>query len=400
MKNRKLLFALMICFPIVFGLVIMTFPRLWNFEGSSGEWLGYWGGIIGSLLGVIGALLVFNIQLEDEKNQRSLDDKRRSVEQNEEKERIRIEQVDNTFFNLLDLHNKLKEKLEGREEYCDEIFDSLKNELQNKENETIKERRLNYFKQNKEDVIRRIDKNVKYADENILNEILNSLNQDNYRMIEEVFLKQKIDDHIIENEYHSIDHDLIHNINNNQDPGEQYNEEGSLYELTRYNSFFKLILLNEIKTLISQDSNLLNFSNKLKEFGNIVSFTNEDRVNVVTAAYSSQYFIYGNYFRIFHRVVKYVNENVKDIDSKKNYIGFLRAMINEKEMLVIFYNAFYTPRGKGLKEQLKKTNFFGDIKDLNVKGDYTQHFDKSLLLWEDEDLKLIKECELIIDNKI
>lgn len=53
--------------PVVFGLIIMSVTRFWNFEGSAGEWLGYWGGIIGSSVGVIGAVLVSQNELKKQR---------------------------------------------------------------------------------------------------------------------------------------------------------------------------------------------------------------------------------------------------------------------------------------------------------------------------------------------
>lgn len=57
-------------------------------KGSDDGLLGFWGGYLGSIIGVVGAILVLLIQL------------------NEEKESREVEKVDNTFFNLLSLHNE------------------------------------------------------------------------------------------------------------------------------------------------------------------------------------------------------------------------------------------------------------------------------------------------------
>lgn len=53
--------------PVVFGLIIMSITRFWNFEGSAGEWLGYWGGIIGSSVGIIGAVLISQNELKKQR---------------------------------------------------------------------------------------------------------------------------------------------------------------------------------------------------------------------------------------------------------------------------------------------------------------------------------------------
>ena len=53
--------------PVLFGLIIMSVKRFWDFEGSAGEWLGYWGGIIGSSVGVIGAVLISQNELKKQR---------------------------------------------------------------------------------------------------------------------------------------------------------------------------------------------------------------------------------------------------------------------------------------------------------------------------------------------
>lgn len=53
--------------PVVFALIIMSITRFWDFEGSAGEWLGYWGGIIGSSVGIIGAVLISQNELKKQR---------------------------------------------------------------------------------------------------------------------------------------------------------------------------------------------------------------------------------------------------------------------------------------------------------------------------------------------
>ena len=65
------------------------------------------------------------------------------------------------------------------------------------------------------------------------------------------------------------------------------------------------------------------------------------------------------------------------------YIGIIRALFSEKELLVIFYNAFYTDKGQGMRDQLKNTNFFGEEKDLPLDSqDDLQHFINKNLIFE------------------
>lgn len=59
---------LIICIStFIFGVLIMWIPKLKILGGSSDGWLGYWGGIIGSMVGVLGAYSIMNKQLDEER---------------------------------------------------------------------------------------------------------------------------------------------------------------------------------------------------------------------------------------------------------------------------------------------------------------------------------------------
>ena len=55
------------------------------------------------------------------------------------------------------------------------------------------------------------------------------------------------------------------------------------------------------------------------------------------------------------------------MEKKKEYLGIIRALLSSNEILVIFYNTFYSVRGEKLKRELNKedkqgnkTEFFAD----------------------------------------
>lgn len=56
--------------------VMMSFPRFWNYAGSPDSWVGFWGSLLGSLLGVIGAYFVMNTQLQSDKKTAVLNEKK------------------------------------------------------------------------------------------------------------------------------------------------------------------------------------------------------------------------------------------------------------------------------------------------------------------------------------
>ncbi|HGF7605344.1 TPA: hypothetical protein QFK50_002317, partial [Enterococcus faecium] len=82
------------------GVVAIIAFILASFKAEEG-WLGFWGGIIGSAIGVLGAFLVLKEQVNYDR-----DALRKQID--EEKEQNKRQQVDNTFFNLLDMQVKIK----------------------------------------------------------------------------------------------------------------------------------------------------------------------------------------------------------------------------------------------------------------------------------------------------
>ncbi|EMF0618059.1 hypothetical protein G9L34_003023, partial [Enterococcus hirae] len=99
-------------------------------------------------------------------------------------------------------------------------------------------------------------------------------------------------------------------------------------------------------------------------------------MDTVSQKYYSQL---ASYFRLTHRILKYINENVNEQAEKENYLGFLRATMDENELLILFYASNYSKRGEGLKQQFVKTNFFGKKGELGEEKTVAQHFNKENL---------------------
>ncbi|EOS7786644.1 hypothetical protein FAD87_RS14190 [Enterococcus hirae] len=110
-------------------------------------------------------------------------------------------------------------------------------------------------------------------------------------------------------------------------------------------------------------------------------------MDTVSQKYYSQL---ASYFRLTHRILKYINENVNEQAEKENYLGFLRATMDENELLILFYASNYSKRGEGLKQQFVKTNFFGKKGELGEEKTVAQHFNKENLFWIEEDIKLMQ----------
>ncbi|MEY8307793.1 hypothetical protein AAK913_14485 [Enterococcus faecium] len=104
MKNKYLNWV-----AIALGFVVIIAFILASFKAEEG-WLGFWGGIIGSAIGVLGAFLVL-------KEQVNYDRDALKEQLNEEKEQNRKQQIDNTFFNLLSMHNEQINDLKGKNKF-------------------------------------------------------------------------------------------------------------------------------------------------------------------------------------------------------------------------------------------------------------------------------------------
>lgn len=71
-KKIKIVIGLLlvVLFLSLFLGILLNIPRLPFIGGTKEGWLGYWGGILGSLFGVFGAYLVMKVQIDTEKKER------------------------------------------------------------------------------------------------------------------------------------------------------------------------------------------------------------------------------------------------------------------------------------------------------------------------------------------
>lgn len=143
-KNKKFVaWALLVTLVLIplFIQVLINWDTMNN--GSDDGWLGFWGGYLGSIIGVVGALIVIQIQLSNDKerfdketkakNKELAEDKKRfelqilarDKELEEERKAIKSEQVDNTFFNLLLLFNDQKNTLLKDNNHFEELRESI-----------------------------------------------------------------------------------------------------------------------------------------------------------------------------------------------------------------------------------------------------------------------------------
>lgn len=83
----------------------------------------------------------------------------------------------------------------------------------------------------------------------------------------------------------------------------------------------------------------------------------------------------GSYFKIFHRMIKLINQRfehgVISYEEYSMYRGILRSNLSSNEFYVLLSNAIFSSRGTGMGIELVGSSFFGEKADIEVQ----QHFE-------------------------
>ncbi|EOA3415406.1 putative phage abortive infection protein [Enterococcus hirae] len=358
------------------------------------EWLGFIGGILGSIIGILGTFYVLSIQLKKDKE--ALD-----IQLQQDKEQNRRNQVDNTFFNLLDMHLKIKSTIEENN-----TFETFYNEIGIVANTRIKiigtrkiieaDNIINnlttifeaYIEKMKEKLIE-LDIDVSGIPKEIdqkLGYIINQISK-NYEWNNPGEEENDEKAFLVSNDFHNAAshvHTLIDMIENRFDI---FDILPMLLDV--YSSVLKYNLDTEVnETLKKIVLEAKKYHNKDGKYQLIK--TTEDKQKIIDTVSQKYYSQLASYFRLTHRILKYINENVNEQAEKENYLGFLRATMDENELLILFYASNYSKRGEGLKQQFVKTNFFGKKGELGEEKTVAQHFNKENLFWIEEDIKLMQ----------
>ncbi|MFJ8457316.1 putative phage abortive infection protein [Bacillus paramycoides] len=170
-------------------------------------------------------------------------------------------------------------------------------------------------------------------------------------------------------------------VNINQLAGAPAKKHNILYEERSYsltNQFIKKDLVRSTfytESLLKNDrkvvDRLLRKHFELKYEDIPVQYYEVYRVcnNILEANYKE----IGHFFRTVHRTLKTINSYYKrDSLEYREHIGMLRAQIPNQVALLMFYNAAYSEKGRGMARELLASNFFGDSDDF--------HFEKNELL--------------------
>lgn len=368
LKNRYLLLGI-----FVLELILLIILTLIKYEVSDG-WLGFWGGVIGSIVGVVGAILILNFQMAEERKQ------------------SRKDQIDNTFFNLLEMHVNLKERIGNdklnkyylslREKVEETLIAKGNTRIQDSDvKEILQSLYLRYIQQMEEEVIKLgieindmpvdEEKKINYLTDLVSNSFHPTTDDETrkFRLIcSDLRGEAKQVLRLIKNEFH---------VNRKMQ---------AFWDV--YNHVNKYI--ND-PLIIEQLKSVADEMEMYKEVSNSYFLISEnERKKIINTVSNSYYSDLGAYFRLTHRIIKYINDSVKEPKERNNYLGFFRSTIEENEILVIFYNAYYTERGEGLGKELSKTSFFGKKGELGENNNFIQHFSRDKLLWPKDDLKFMR----------
>ena len=388
---------------LIIGLM-MEAKKIFPIGGNEDAWLGYWG----SIVGIMGAYVVLKVQMRSENK------KHKGVT------------VDNTFFNLLNLHNEVLKENE-------KIMKKINSDIEEKQVSLLigaKNKLVNEYVLNKSDEF--IGKVSQLPNEFEFTGILNDSSHNKIPIklnpIQDIFFaEQKIKDYLNGYALYSFEiyNKLIQNfyVYTHEESTMSYKNNSSILSFTKQelkklrevrSTYYEQ--LKEMGIVHERDEYRIRFNETLKiDFTNYTNGIEKDikiivedmfRLSDVSKIEISDEAIsksvndvfevhlvnMGYYFRIFHRIVKFLNESYKDkyITEKQlnNYIGILRAMINEHTMSLIYYNATYLEKGGNMKQELQKNFFFGNKNDFKDEARTNTFLSNKTLLFDNDYDKL------------
>lgn len=325
-----------------------------NQMGSDDGWLGFWGGYLGAIIGVVGAVLVLQVQSKKENKAR------------------KIEKIDNTFFNLLELHNRQHDQLINK----DNVFEQAYEKIKKQSSIQCEKQRIEYILKSSSQIEKHFENLITNYEQLIQSNIKKLPESASKHLDFKVSVLNSINDPYYLDDFSYVDdspiyhtrilytklYDASENIKKMNAFSNRLAQGGfNLLDKTFYPDFKKHldeIILKAEKIEIDDFQPLIRLKENLDEM-NTESLRHSIMEEVVESVIDEFRIELGAYFRIFHRIVKYINANVNDEIERQEYIGFLRANINETEILILFYNAIFTERGLGLHRELSRTSFFG-----------------------------------------
>jgi biopolymer transport protein ExbB/TolQ len=340
----------------------------WNISYDQFDKLGVVGDFFGgttvgllSLASIIFVIAAIVMQKEELALQR--EEVRKTREEYEvTNQTMKKQQFENTFFNMLNLHQSILKEINLEGKSGRQAFETFYERLRNAYHDKI----YNDYK----------------------NEILDELPLMDDNFINTFVMELKIDkalDSFIQSNNSSYRKEEYKKFMETVLAGE--NEEWELIkkqklkevegEIGHYSRKLKIDIIRENLVFL----NNLSFNNEIIDKFN-ENFSKNPLIELKIKAYELVYKEYsphgGHYFRNLYRIVRLIedesfskDENV-NITEKRKYRGILRAQLSSMELLMIFYNVVYSSKGRGFKLLLKNNNFFDD------------HLSKEDFIWKND----------------
>lgn len=338
--NKFLKNTLVIAVMILISEFVINKSKIFSI-GTGSDWFSFWGNVFGAGVGVLGAYIILRIQLKNDSK------------------KYEETQIDNTFFNMIDLFQNIQSKLE--EQDYTQLLSSIRNEKYN----YIEKKRWD----EKLDLYNRKTKLIQRATKILLSN----------KSFEGTLFRQYVENITLlaTNQKQKV------NLFIGACEG-MFEEKYSVKQFTKLEEKCLKVFNNLYESFLSID-----------ERYNSYILTEEEIFRIVNIELSLKHSEFGTFLRMFHRLVKYILDSNLSAKKKKEYLGMLRALLSSDEILVIFYNTFYSNRGKGLKKQLERrikgekkpelTEFFAD------KSEIKEHLESEGKI----DLPFFKYRELI-----
>lgn len=373
---------------IIFGtcLVLIVIPSImqlliwfdFGLPGSDDGWLGFWGGYLGAILSGIIALVVVRLQI------------------NADRQLNKEEKNDNTFYYLYSLLESRKFELISNSTFQalkKDIYDSLINQLKIKGTNIIEIEKNSQLIVDFSEILicelcRIKDTMMTDIDDPEIKKVFfeygRKLKKTNYdtsswdqkyfdkfnefmRIVEGVEKIKEAKKIIKDNELTSNSFDHIYERLGYL---ESFNNDHYLEEINyEYNEFFSY--LTKVKV------------------NNINLLDTEDIKVSINNSFDRNFYMVGQYYKIFSSIVQFINTNVEDSKKFNVYIEHLCADMSIIEEILLFYYIEYTDLGENIKEKLYGSNIFRDLKNSN----YSSNPD-NLDFFYDTDLNELKKYNL------
>lgn len=334
MKDKSSRITVFTGILLLFFFIILII-MLFIFE-VKGDWLGFWGGISGSIVGLISSSIFLNLQFQEERKQN------------------KSNKVNDNFFNMLDRQNSLINDYRN-----EELFQKIISDLNDRLKAGLIEAGQKYINENKIEIDKELKK-LKLEYQNFFRDHFSKLSDSHKERLNKgrySFFPTPITEE--ENLYNKMWEIRNQMLLINAFINSRYRTVSAAYELDK--------IIEKARTLnIYVPSQLLKKMAKIRKYEvkNPRMLNTNSKKSIMEDTFND-YENLDNYVNVIYNSLKYINDNVKVEDEVNFYILFFKAEIKKTEMTILFYIVRYTEKGKKLKNIIDSLvgidNFFDSL---------------------------------------